>query len=289
MIWLIGSKGMLASEVAVLLDKQNLPWIGSDRETDITDKKSLENFYKNNFSDTECAWIINCAAYTAVDKAEDEFKQAECINAEALIHICEIAKKHNAKLIHISTDYVFDGASAIPYTENDEPNPQSVYGKTKLQGEQNIKKILHEYYIIRTAWLYGKNGQNFVSTMLRLMNERNKLTVVNDQRGSPTYAVDLAQVIVSIIQKQIPTGVYHYSNEGNISWYDFACEIYTQGKHLNVIHNDCDIIPCTSSEFPQKAKRPSYSLLDKTKIKTALQIMVPDWKESLKNYLKELR
>ena len=289
MIWLIGSKGMLAREIAVLLSKNNIGWMGSDIEADITDKKSLNGFVQNNFKAQTLDWIINCAAYTAVDKAEDDTGTAQKLNADSLINIAELAKKNGAKLIHFSTDYVFAGNSSIPYSETDQTDPQSVYGKTKLEGEKNINKILNEYYIIRTAWLYGKAGSNFVSTMLHLMNEKNEIKVVNDQRGSPTYAVDLAQAVIKIItSNNAKYGIYHYSNDGNISWYDFACEIYKQGKKLGLIKNNCNILPCDSSEFPQKAKRPSFSLLNKEKIKQNFDLSIPEWKESLSCYLKEL-
>ena len=214
---------------------------------------------------------------------------AQKLNADALINICTAAKHYGAKLIHFSTDYVFDGSSSVPYIETDATNPQSVYGCTKLQGEQNIVGLLPEHYIIRTAWLYGRNGTNFVSTMLRLMNEKDSLKVVNDQRGSPTYAVDLAKAVLRIMQVDNHRyGIYHYSNEGNITWYDFACEIYWQGKRIGLIKRTCSVVPCTSSEFPQKAHRPSFSLLDKQKIKETFSLSVPNWNESLSSYLKEL-
>jgi len=283
MIWLIGSKGMLASEIAAQLNQHNIQWIGSDKEVDITDKVAVEAFVQQNFSSASLQWIINCAAYTAVDKAEDDHAVAQKLNADALINICTAAKKYGARLIHFSTD------SSIPYIETDTTNPQSVYGRTKLQGELNIIGLLPEHYIIRTAWLYGRNGANFVSTMLRLMNEKNSLKVVNDQRGSPTYAVDLAKAVLQIIQfDNHRYGIYHYSNEGNITWCDFACEIYRQGKKIGLIKKDCSVEPCTSSEFPQKAHRPSFSLLNKQKIKETFSLSIPQWNESLSSYLKEL-
>lgn len=289
MIWLIGSKGMLASEIAAQLNQHNIQWIGSDKEVDITDKAAEEAFVQQNFSSGSLQWIINCAAYTAVDKAEDDHAMAQKLNADALINICTAAKHYGAKLIHFSTDYVFDGSSSVPYIETDATNPQSVYGCTKLQGEQNIVGLLPEHYIIRTAWLYGRNGTNFVSTMLRLMNEKDSLKVVNDQRGSPTYAVDLAKAVLRIMQVDNHRyGIYHYSNEGNITWYDFACEIYRQGKRIGLIKRACSVVPCTSSEFPQKAHRPSFSLLNKQKIKETFSLSVPNWNESLSLYLKEL-
>ena len=289
MVWLIGSKGMLASEIAAQLNQCNIQWIGSDKEVDITDKAAVEAFIQQNFASGSLQWIINCAAYTAVDKAEDDSEIAQKLNADALINICTVAKHYGAKLIHFSTDYVFDGSSSVPYIETDTPNPQSVYGRTKLQGEQNIIELLPEHYIIRTAWLYGKSGNNFVSTMLRLMNEKDSLKVVNDQRGSPTYAVDLAKAVLQIIQQNNHRyGVYHYSNEGNITWYDFAGEIYRLGKEMGLLKRTCSVVPCTSSEFPQKAHRPSFSLLNKQKIKEAFSLFIPNWNESLSLYLKEL-
>lgn len=289
MIWLIGSKGMLASEIAAQLNQHNIQWIGSDKEVDITDKAAVEAFVQQNFSSGSLQWIINCAAYTAVDKAEDDHAMAQKLNADALINICTAAKHYGAKLIHFSTDYVFDGSSSVPYIETDSTNPQSVYGRTKLQGEQNIVGLLPEHYIIRTAWLYGRNGANFVSTMLRLMNEKDSLKVVNDQRGSPTYAVDLAKAVLRIMQVDNHRyGIYHYSNEGNITWYDFSCEIYRRGKRIGLIKRACSVVPCTSSEFPQKAHRPSFSLLNKQKIKETFSLSVPNWNESLSLYLKEL-
>ena len=163
MVWLIGSKGMLASEIAVQLNQHNIQWIGSDKEVDITDGASVEDFAQRNFGSGSLQWIINCAAYTAVDKAEDDQAMAQKLNADALFNICAAAKHSGAQLIHFSTDYVFDGTSSVPYTETDTPHPQSVYGRTKLQGEQNIIELLPEHYIIRTAWLYGKSGNNFVA------------------------------------------------------------------------------------------------------------------------------
>ena len=289
MIWLIGSKGMLAAEIADQLNLHNIQWIGSDKEADITDRTSVEAFAQRNFVTASLQWIINCAAYTAVDKAEDESAIAQKLNADALINICVVAKQYGAQLIHFSTDYVFDGISSIPYIETDTTNSQSVYGRTKLQGEQNIIELLPEHYIIRTAWLYGKNGNNFVSTMLRLMNEKDNLKVVNDQRGAPTYAVDLAKAILQIIQlNNHRYGIYHYSNEGNITWYDFACEIYRQGKEMGLVKSACSVEPCSSSEFPQKAHRPSFSLLNKQKIKETFSLSIPQWNKSLTAYLKEL-
>ena len=287
MIWLIGCKGMLGTEISLLFEKQCLPFIGTDREVDITNLEELEIFIQNNHFE----WIINCAAYTAVDKAEDDKENCYLINCKGAENIAVISNKINAKLIHISTDYVFNGKGSKPYTEDDTADPIGVYGLSKYEGETKVFQNNPCSLIIRTAWLYGIYGNNFVKTMLRLMNERDELKVVNDQRGSPTWAYDLANVIITIIQrfdsgKNIPFGIYHYTNEGEITWNDFANEIYKQGKELNLITKNCEVKPCTSSDFPAKVKRPAYSVLNKFKIKNNLEITIPEWENSLLKYLK---
>lgn len=291
MIWLIGNKGMLGTEISQLLEKNNIAFTGTDKEVDITDIAALDNFSKENNFD----WVINCAGYTAVDKAEDDFENCQNINAIGAGNIAACAKNKNAKLIHISTDYVFDGKGIIingiecPYKEDDLTNPIGFYGLSKRDGELSVLEKNPCSFIIRTAWLYGKNGNNFVNTMLRLMKEREEINVVNDQRGSPTWAFDLAFVIISFIRKEknsVPYGIYHYTNEGNITWFDFAKEIYSQGHTFGFLDKDCKIKPCTSAEYPAKVKRPSFSVLDKKKIKTALEIEIPSWDISLMEYLK---
>jgi len=288
MIWLIGNKGMLGTELSLLLEKSGYSFIGTDREVDITNVTALNQFAEKQ----PINWIINSAAYTAVDKAEDDIEICKKLNTMGAGNIASCAKNINAKLIHISTDYVFNGQGNKPYTEEDITDPIGVYGLTKRDGELAIQENNPRSYIIRTAWLYGKHGNNFVHTMLRLMNERDEVKVVNDQRGSPTWTFDLASAILTLIKtsdsgKDIPLGVYHYTNEGNITWFDFAQKIYQQGRECGRITKECSVKPCTSAEYPAKVKRPAYSVLDKSKIKTALGINIPAWDTSLKQFITE--
>ena len=229
--------------------------------------------------------IVNCAGYTNVEKAEDDENTAELLNAQAVEYLAETCKANDAVLIHISTDYVFGGNNGNTPRSEDEPvNPTGAYGRTKLHGEEAIQRIGCKHIIIRTAWLYSEFGHNFVKTMCKLTAERDTLKVVFDQVGTPTYALDLAEVIKLFIEKiknangqqPIANGIYNFTNEGVTSWYDFAKEI------CELSGNKCDIQPCHSDEFPSKVKRPSYSVLDKTKIKKELNITIPYWKESLK-------
>jgi len=287
MIWLIGKNGMLGTELSLLLEKENLKYIGTDREVDITDINALRDFTGQNDS---IKWIINCAAYTAVDKAEDDKETCHLINIEGSRNIAAIAKELSAVVIHISTDYVFNGCGNKPYNEEDETDPIGIYGMSKRYGEIKILEENERSYIVRTAWLYGKHGNNFVHTMLRLMKEKERITVVDDQRGSPTWVNDLAKTIIEFIKKSnegktIPYGIYHYTNEGEITWFDFAKEIYKQAKIAEIILKDCEIKPCASADFPAKVTRPAYSVLDKTKIKNILGISIPAWDKSLKTFL----
>jgi len=291
MIWLIGSKGMLGTELSLLLEKSGYSFIGTDCEVDITDYAALEAFIQNQQKGKQAIdWIINCAAYTAVDKAEDDVENCRKLNTLGAGNIAECAKSIGAHLIHISTDYVFNGQGNKPYMEEDATDPIGVYGLTKRDGEIKVFEKNKNTYIIRTAWLYGKFGNNFVHTMIRLMKERDNVKVVNDQRGSPTWAFDLSEAVISFIKarqagKDVPYGIYHFTNEGEISWFDFAREIYDKGRALGILTKDCDVMPCTSLEFPAKVKRPAYSVLDKTKIKTVLGITIPLWNNSLNKYL----
>lgn len=221
-------------------------------------------------------YIINCAAYTAVDKAESEKETAYAINADAAAVLAKYCTENNARLLHISTDYVFDGNASVPYKEDAVTNPVTVYGNSKLKGEQLIQEYNRDAIIIRTAWVYAAWGKNFVNTMLRLMKEKEQVSVVNDQVGSPTYAVDLANAVMYIIASQNwQPGIYHFSNEGEISWFDFAVAI----KELS--RSQCSVNPIKSDAYPTPAKRPAYSVLDKTKIRQVYQLGIKDWKESL--------
>lgn len=248
-------------------------------DLNITDFSNCENVfekYKPNF-------CINTAAYTAVDKAESEPEKAFLINVTGAKNLAEVCKKHDTILLHISTDFVFDGISKKPYKEDDIPNPTGVYGQTKLDGEIVIQQSWHKHFIIRTSWVYSQFGSNFMKTMLRLGLERDTLSVVNDQIGTPTNAVDLAECLLKIIQtsNQQPAtnnfGIYNYSNEGQCSWYDFASEIFKQ-NNVNI-----ELKSIATSAYLTPAKRPKYSVLDKSKIKKAFGIEIKNWKESLKN------
>jgi dTDP-4-dehydrorhamnose reductase len=231
-----------------------------------------------------------------VDKAEDDAETCRRLNTDGPANIAACAKKIGARMIHISTDYVFDGKgvsdsssrSLRPYREDDLTNPIGVYGLTKRDGEIAVMENNSRSYIIRTAWLYGKHGNNFVHTMLSLMHEKDSVSVVDDQRGSPTWAYGLVQIIAALIQKSVPFGTYHFSGEGSITWFEFAREIYAQGRKLGLLTKDCEVKPCTSAEFPAKVTRPAYSVLDKSKIKAALGIVIPEWQVSLEGYLKSI-
>jgi dTDP-4-dehydrorhamnose reductase len=229
------------------------------------------------------AYLINCAAYTAVDRAEQEKELAFRVNGEAVGVLAAVCKENNCRFIHISTDYVFDGTAAAPYKEDDVVNPQSVYGASKLEGERQAFQFNSDSIIIRTSWVYSEYGKNFVKTMLKLMSEREELNVVNDQIGSPTYAADLAELILQIISTgNWQAGIYHYSNEGIISWYDFAVAI----KEMTV--SQCKVNPIPTSQYPTPAMRPAYSVLNNSKLSLAFGIKQKSWKDSLKACLARL-
>jgi dTDP-4-dehydrorhamnose reductase len=285
-IWITGNKGMLGTELSLLFEKNGISYIGSDFEVDITDLSALNNFS----NERNINWIINCAAYTAVDKAEDEQETCRCLNTLGAANIAACAKDIGARIIHISTDYVFDGKGNKPYKEDNNTNPIGVYGLTKRDGEQAVLKKNPDSYILRTAWLYGKYGNNFVHTLLRLFNERDEIKVVDDQFGSPTWAFDLSSAILKLINavescKDIPFGIYNYTNEGKTTWYNFTQEIFSQSRINNIVKKNCQIKPCSTAEYPTKAVRPAYSVLDKAKIKNVLGINIPVWNDSLRNYL----
>uniref|UniRef100_UPI0040490EBF dTDP-4-dehydrorhamnose reductase n=1 Tax=Flavobacterium sp. TaxID=239 RepID=UPI0040490EBF len=249
----------------------------TSKELDITNKKEIQAL----FAELNFDYCINCAAYTAVDKAEDDKENAFLVNAEGVKFLAKACKSSETILIHISTDFVFDGTKDSPYTESDIPNPINVYGASKLKGEENVRNILENYFIIRTSWVYSEYGSNFVKTMMRLGREREHLSVVNDQIGSPTYAGDLATTILKIIDvKSKKYGIYHFSNEGNISWYDFAKEIFNENEikiNLSAIKTEA---------YPTPAKRPLYSVLDKSKINIAFNLKITPWQKSYKKLKK---
>lgn len=248
---------------------------------DITDREAVDRFIGDNKIDT----IINCAAYTAVDKAESDDRAAARINTEAVGYIAEAASRRGVRVVHISTDYVFSGEHFRPYAENDEPYPHSIYGRTKLEGEGLLTAYCQDSVIIRTAWLYSEFGTNFVKTMLRLGREKGKLRVVSDQIGTPTYAGDLARAIHTIITSpQWHPGIYHFTDEGVASWYDFAISIFRLSGMDNV-----EVTPVGTKDYPTPARRPLYSVLSKEKIKNTYNITIPYWEKSLEKCLKSMK
>lgn len=283
-ILVTGSNGQLGNEMRRVSKHSNDNYIFTDvAELDITNIEATRLLVKQEHIDV----IVNCAAYTNVDKAEDDLLTADLLNHKAVENLAIVCKEAKAFLIHVSTDYVFGGNEGNTPRGEDEPvNPTGVYGLTKLRGEEILKTIGCKHLIFRTAWLYSRHGNNFVKTMRRLTSERDHLTVVFDQVGTPTYAGDLADLIYKIISERLfnqHEGIYHFSNEGVISWYDFAQEI------CSLSGNSCDIQPCHSNEFPSKVKRPSYSVLDKTKVKRDFDVRIPYWKESLNKCIEELK
>lgn len=284
-ILVTGANGQLGHEMArvaeISRNKYFLTDVAGDYQPlDITNLDDIRAMVKNLGINV----IVNCAAYTNVDKAEDDYPTADLLNNKAVENLATAAKEADATLIHISTDYVFQGERCTPCREDWPTEPNGVYGRTKLAGEQSIQRVGCKHIIIRTAWLYSQWGKNFVKTMRRLTAEKSQLKVVFDQVGTPTFAGDLADAISLIIERNqlSKQGIYHFSNEGAISWYDFAHEI------CELSGNTCDIQPCHSDEFPSKVRRPHFSVLDKTKIKETFGIRVPYWKDSLKVCLAQL-
>ncbi len=280
-ILITGCNGQLGNEMQLLeKDFSEHQWFNTDvEELDITDQLAIEQFIQENQIDG----IVNCAAYTAVDKAESNKELCTSLNTVAPAYLAAAVDKRGGWMIQISTDYVFDGTKHTPYVETDTPCPDSVYGSTKLAGEFGVQKFCRRSMIIRTAWLYSTFGNNFVKTMLRLGKEKTELGVIFDQIGTPTYARDLAKAIMAAIAKGIQPGVYHFSNEGVISWYDF-----TKAIHRIAGITSCHVRPLHTAEYPTPAKRPAYSVLDKTKIKETYSIEIPYWEESLKECIEKL-
>ena len=276
-ILVTGSKGQLGSDIKEISTRyKNFIFLFTDiEELDLTDKQALNNYFTNHKPD----YCINCAAYTAVDKAEDQPELAMKINEGAAANLSQLCAEYQIKLIHISTDYIFNGTNNRPYKETDTPAPNSAYGLSKLKGEEAIEAINTDSMIIRTSWLYSSYGVNFLKTMMRLSNEKESINVVCDQVGTPTYSADLAEAILEIISKNDKSrlcGIYHFSNEGAISWYDFARAI------MDITNASCRVYPIESKDFPAKANRPFYSVLNKSKIKADFNISIPYWRDSLK-------
>lgn len=282
-----GAYGQLGNEINELSQNyKNWDFLFTDVDSlDITNEKAVKEFYAQNQPD----FIVNCAAYTAVDKAESDIETARRVNAQAPEILAKVSAGFHSKLIQVSTDYVFDGKNHEPYLETDPVGPTGIYGQTKLEGEQLSLQANPQSIVIRTSWLYSSFGNNFVKTMLRLGSEREELKVVFDQVGTPTYAADLAATILKIIElsendaTNFVPGIYHFSNEGVASWFDFAQAILTM-SNIN-----CKVFPVLSNEFPTPATRPNYSVLDKTKIKNTFAIEIPYWTESLGKCVKKLK
>ena len=280
-ILITGCNGQLGNEMQ-LLEKENPQHIYFNTdvaELDITDQQAIERFVDENAIDG----IVNCAAYTAVDKAEANETLCQLLNAEAPAYLAHAVGRRGGWMIQISTDYVFDGTKHTPYVEDDDTCPNSVYGRTKLVGEMNVQKLCERSMIIRTAWLYSTFGNNFVKTMIRLGHEKPELGVIFDQIGTPTYARDLARVIMTAVNQGIRPGIYHFSNEGVTSWYDF-----TKAIHRLAGITTCRVRPLHTAEYPTPAARPHYSVLDKTKIKQTYGIDIPYWEESLADCIEHI-
>ena len=278
-----GCRGQLGSELQDIADDyESLDFLFTDYdELDITDRKAVRNYIEEH--EVDC--VVNCAAYTAVDKAESEPEKCELLNDIAPGYLAEAIASRGGSMIQISTDYVFDGKGHIPYREDMPTAPQSVYGRTKLAGEEKVVRNCPGAMVIRTAWLYSSYGKNFVKTMLRLAKERDEIGVVADQIGTPTYAHDLARAICTIVEQGIVPGIYHFTNEGVCSWYDFTKTIF---RLEDISADDCRVRPLRTDEYPSTAARPHYSVLDKSKIKKAYGLDIRWWEDALKSCIKKL-
>lgn len=280
-ILVTGGNGQLATcikDLAKDLEGLNFIYVDLD-ELDITKSKDVNSFFESE----NISFCVNCAAYTAVDRAETDKDNAVNVNIRGAAILAEACKVKNAGLIQISTDFVFDGKKSSPYLEEDSTEPLGVYGMTKLKGEQEVMRLLPNSFIIRTSWLYSEHGQNFLKTMLRLGSDRDNLSVVADQIGTPTYAGDLAKVIINIITEDFKGfGTYHYSNEGVASWFDFAKAIFDESK------TNIKLLPIITDAYPTPARRPTFSVMDKTKIKKELKIEIPYWRDSMRKCLEKI-
>jgi dTDP-4-dehydrorhamnose reductase len=283
-IWLLGDQGMLGRQIALELQKNGLPFVGSDREVDIGDRRSLETFSAGK----KISWIINCAAYTAVDQAELESAAAFRVNTLGVESLAMLASGLGARLVHFSTDYVFDGTSRRPYLESDPPRPLSQYGQSKWQGEKLLTANCPSVFLFRISWLYGVFGGNFVNTMLKKFAEANEVCVVNDQFGSPTYAAALAGNVVRLIAGDSTRyGLYHYCDNGVISWYDFAARIMAVALEQRLLGKEILLRAIRTAEYPTRAVRPAYAALDSGKVVRELNFRVTDWHLNLDEFFRE--
>lgn len=277
-ILVTGVKGQLGYDVVRELEKRGLEAVGVDiEEMDITDAESVEKVLKETAPDA----VIHCAAYTAVDAAEEQEEICRRVNADGTRNIAKMCSKLDIKMVYISTDYVFDGQGTRPWEPEDERQPLNVYGQTKYEGELAVQELLEKYFIVRIAWVFGVNGKNFIKTMLRLAETNKRITVVNDQYGSPTYTYDLARLLVDMILTE-EYGVYHATNEGICTWYEFACEIFKQAGI------DMEVVPVTAAEYQAKAKRPENSRMSKEKLTENGFDRLPPWQDALKRYLEAI-
>jgi len=318
MIWLVGSNGLLGSEISKKLDENKTHWIGTNSETDISDYNQLLSFISKietaacfpsdiPHEERKIKWVINCAGYTNVDKAEEDFEKADKVNHTGAMNLARICREIGAKLIHISTDYVFDGNSSVPYLEDSPRASVNVYGKTKLDGELAVQKEMNQYYIVRTSWLYSYDlsKKSFLSTMIALFNEKDSIKVVNDQKGCPTSACNLANFILKIIEKSSSNnsffgknsfpayGIYHFTDADTTNWYDFAKEIYKLSKKHKILTKECKIESCSTEEFlslnEKKIIRPKFSVLDNSKSIKEFKIKPLSWKKSLEIEIKKIK
>ncbi len=278
-ILVTGADGQLGNSLRKISDDYNHKFTFTDfEELDVTSEQEIDNYLKAGSFD----FLINCAAYTAVDDAENNYDNALLLNATAPYLLAKYAKKYKTRFIHISTDYVFDGKNSTPYTPQSLTNPKNVYGNTKLQGEKKVLRCNKDAKIIRTSWLYSEFGNNFVKTMLKIGATKSSVNVVFDQIGSPTYATDLAKTIMKMVEHMPIDSIFHFSNEGVCSWYDFARKI------MEFSNLKCKVLPILSKDYPTLAKRPSYSVMDKYDIKLNLRIEIPHWEDSLKECLNNI-
>jgi len=283
-IWLVGKNGMLGTDLGKAFDAAGLPWVGTDRDVDFTDAQALAAFARGKKID----WVVNCAAYTAVDKAEDEPALAQRLNVDGPANLARWAAQNGAALVHISTDYVFPGTGSEPYRESDPVGPIGVYSVTKNGGEEAVRSLCPRHYILRTAWLYGAAGPNFVATMVRLMRTKDALGVVADQWGAPTWTVDLATVVVALVRGgEGPWGTYHASGEGRCSWHQFAQAILDEAQSRRLVDpaKAVTVNALTTAQYPTKAQRPAWSVLSKEKLRSAFGLSFPEWRTSLKLFL----
>jgi len=286
MIWVVGSGGMLGTDLLSELRDRGHDVLATDVECDVLDPKALAAAACGMTID----WVVNCSAYTAVDRAEDDRDAAYALNVDGAANVAEAARELGARLVHISTDYVFDGTSERPYLETDPVAPMGVYACSKAEGEKAVLDVCADSFVLRTAWLYGLHGSNFVQTMLRLMREREHISVVSDQYGSPTWTKTVCTVIGDLVNREAASGgIYHVTNRGETSWFEFACAIHAVALEQGLLSRACDITPIATDEYPTRAARPARSVLSCAKIEALLGVKLPDWRESLRLFIADER